>query len=260
MLQAVAARPTARKIAADKAGVAVTDRGFIPVDIQMRTNVPHIFAIGDIVGQPMLAHKAVHEAHVAAEVIAGELQGNKNWPAPPSTPASSPAWPTPTPKWPGWALTERPGQGAGHPGQEGPVPLDRLRPRHCQRRDEGFTKLLFDDQPRSPWPRQDPGRRHRGTHAGDMIGEIALAIEMGADAVDIGKTIHPHPTLGESIGMAAEVARTAAAPTCRQRANSPPTSRQYLRSHGQEVPQAPAHPSASAGAATCIARQRHALR
>jgi dihydrolipoamide dehydrogenase len=102
VLQAVGRTPNGKKIAADKAGVAVTDRGFINVDIQMRTNVPHIFAIGDIVGQPMLAHKAVHEAHVAAEVIAGELQGNKELAPQRSTHASSLAWPTQTPKWPGW--------------------------------------------------------------------------------------------------------------------------------------------------------------
>ena len=165
VLQAVGRTPNGKKIAADKAGVEVTDRGFIPVNIQMRTNVPHIFAIGDIVGQPMLAHKAVHEAHVAAEVIAGELQGNKELAAA--------------------AFNAR---------------------AIANGRDEGVTKLLFDDSPEAHGHGKILGGGMVGTHAGDMIGEIALAIEMGADAVDIGKTIHPHPTLGESIGMAAEVA------------------------------------------------------
>ena len=132
MLQAVGRTPNGKKIAADKAGVAVTDRGFINVDIQMRTNVPHIFAIGDIVGQPMLAHKAVHEAHVAAEVIAGELQGNKELASSAFNARVIPsvAYTDPEVAWVG--LTEEPGQGARHQDQEGPVSVDRIRPRHCQ--------------------------------------------------------------------------------------------------------------------------------
>jgi len=133
VLQAVGRTPNGKKIAADKAGVAVTDRGFIHVDIQMRTNVPHIFAIGDIVGQPMLAHKAVHEAHVAAEVIAGELQGDEELAAAAFNARVIPsvAYTDPEVAWVG--LTEDAGQGAGHQGQKGPVPLDGVGPRHCQR-------------------------------------------------------------------------------------------------------------------------------
>ena len=125
--------PNGKKIAADKAGVSITDRGFIPVDIQMRTNVRHIFAIGDIVGQPMLAHKAVHEAHVAAEVIAGELQGNKELASAAFNARVIPsvAYTDPEVAWVG--LTRRPGQGARHQGEKRPVPLDRFGPRHCQR-------------------------------------------------------------------------------------------------------------------------------
>ena len=128
VLQAVGRTPNGKKIAADKAGVAVTDRGFINVDIQMRTNVPHIFAIGDIVGQPMLAHKAVHEAHVAAEVIAGELQGNKEL----ASAAFNARVILHRPRSGMGGPDRGPGQGAGHQGQEGPVPLGRLGPRHCQ--------------------------------------------------------------------------------------------------------------------------------
>jgi pyruvate/2-oxoglutarate dehydrogenase complex dihydrolipoamide dehydrogenase (E3) component len=133
VLQAVGRTPNGKKIAADKAGVAVTDRGFINVDIQMRTNVPHIFAIGDIVGQPMLAHKAVHEAHVAAEVIAGELQGNKELAAAAFNARVIPQRGLHRPRSGLGGPDRRPGQGARHQGQEGPVPLDGLGPRHCQR-------------------------------------------------------------------------------------------------------------------------------
>ena len=133
VLQAVGRTPNGKKIAADKAGVAVTDRGFINVDIQMRTNVPHIFAIGDIVGQPMLAHKAVHEAHVAAEVIAGELQGNKELASRRLQRPRDPQRGLHRPRSGLGRPDRRPGQGAGHQGQEGPVPLDGLRPRHRQR-------------------------------------------------------------------------------------------------------------------------------
>jgi Pyridine nucleotide-disulphide oxidoreductase, dimerisation domain/Pyridine nucleotide-disulphide oxidoreductase len=191
---------------ADKAGVAVTDRGFINVDIQMRTNVPHIFAIGDIVGQPMLAHKAVHEAHVAAEVIAGELQGNKELAAAAFNARVIPsvAYTDPEVAWVG--LTEDQAKAQGIKVKKGLFPWTASGRAIANGRDEGFTKLLFDDSPEAHGHGKILGGGMVGTHAGDMIGEIALAIEMGADAVDIGKTIHPHPTLGESIGMAAEVA------------------------------------------------------
>ena len=206
VLQAVGRTPNGKKLAADKAGVAVTDRGFINVDIQMRTNVPHIFAIGDIVGQPMLAHKAVHEAHVAAEVIAGELQGNKELAASAFNARVIPsvAYTDPEVAWVG--LTEDQAKAQGIKVKKGLFPWSASGRAIANGRDEGVTKLLFDDSPEAHGHGKILGGGMVGTHAGDMIGEIALAIEMGADAVDIGKTIHPHPTLGESIGMAAEVA------------------------------------------------------
>ena len=214
VLQAVGRTPNGKKIAADKAGVAVTERGFIDVDKQMRTNVPHIFAIGDVVGQPMLAHKAVHEGHVAAEVIAGELL-DKHELACASFDARvipSVAYTDPEVAWVG--LTEDQAKAQGIKVKKGLFPWAASGRAIANGRDEGFTKLLFDDSPEARSGDGHAGRGHGkilgggivGTHAGDMIGEIALAIEMGADAVDIGKTIHPHPTLGESIGMAAEVA------------------------------------------------------
>ena len=206
VLQAVGRTPNGKKIAADKAGVEVTDRGFIPVNIQMRTNVPHIFAIGDIVGQPMLAHKAVHEAHVAAEVIAGELQSNKELAAAAFNARVIPsvAYTDPEVAWAG--LTEDEAKAKGIKVKKGLFPWTASGRAIANGRDEGVTKLLFDDSPEAHGHGKILGGGMVGTHAGDMIGEIALAIEMGADAVDIGKTIHPHPTLGESIGMAAEVA------------------------------------------------------
>ncbi|CAB5673210.1 Dihydrolipoyl dehydrogenase [Delftia tsuruhatensis] len=206
VLQAVGRMPNGKKIAAEKAGVAVTDRGFIEVDIQMRTNVPHIFAIGDVVGQPMLAHKAVHEAHVAAEVIAGELQGNKELAASAFNARVIPsvAYTDPEVAWVG--LTEDQAKAQGIKVKKGLFPWAASGRAIANGRDEGFTKLLFDDSPEAHGHGRILGGGIVGTHAGDMIGEIALAIEMGADAVDIGKTIHPHPTLGESLGMAAEVA------------------------------------------------------
>jgi dihydrolipoamide dehydrogenase len=206
VLQAVGRTPNGKKLAAEKAGVAVTDRGFINVDIQMRTNVPHIFAIGDIVGQPMLAHKAVHEAHVAAEVIAGELQGNKELAAAAFNARVIPsvAYTDPEVAWVG--LTETEAKAQGIRVKKGLFPWSASGRAIANGRDEGVTKLLFDDSPEAHGHGKILGGGMVGTHAGDMIGEIALAIEMGADAVDIGKTIHPHPTLGESIGMAAEVA------------------------------------------------------
>jgi dihydrolipoamide dehydrogenase len=206
VLQAVGRTPNGKKIAADKAGVAVTDRGFINVDIQMRTNAPHIFAIGDIVGQPMLAHKAVHEAHVAAEVIAGELQGNHELASAAFNARVIPsvAYTDPEVAWVG--LTEDQAKAQGIKVKKGLFPWTASGRAIANGRDEGVTKLLFDDSEEAHGHGKILGGGMVGTHAGDMIGEIALAIEMGADAVDIGKTIHPHPTLGESIGMAAEVA------------------------------------------------------
>ena len=214
VLQAVGRTPNGKKIAANKAGLDVTDRGFINVDIQMRTNVPHIFAIGDIVGQPMLAHKAVHEGHVAAEVIAGELQGNHELASAAFNARVIPsvAYTDPEVAWVG--LTEDQAKAQGINVKKGLFPWAASGRAIANGRDEGFTKLLFDYSPEAGSGDGHAGRGHGkilgggmvGTHAGDMIGEIALAIEMGADAVDIGKTIHPHPTLGESIGMAAEVA------------------------------------------------------
>ncbi|MDH5339535.1 MAG: dihydrolipoyl dehydrogenase, partial [Rubrivivax sp.] len=193
VLQAVGRSPNGKKIAADRAGVVVGDRGFIPVDVQMRTNVPHIFAIGDIVGQPMLAHKAVHEAHVAAEVAAGQKAAFDARVIP------SVAYTDPEVAWVG--LTEDEAKARGVRVKKGLFPWTASGRAIANGRDEGFTKLLFDEE-----SHRIVGGGIVGTHAGDMIGEVALAIEMGADAVDIGKTIHPHPTLGESIGMAAEVA------------------------------------------------------
>jgi dihydrolipoamide dehydrogenase len=199
VLQAVGRTPNGKKLGADKAGVIIGDRGFIPVDVQMRTNVPHIFAIGDIVGQPMLAHKAVHEAHVAAEVAAGDSKAQFDARVIPSV-----AYTDPEVAWVG--LTEDEAKAKGIPVKKGLFPWTASGRAIANGRDEGFTKLLFDDSPEAHGHGRILGGGIVGTHAGDMIGEVALAIEMGADAVDIGKTIHPHPTLGESIGMAAEVA------------------------------------------------------
>ena len=206
VLQAVGRSPNGKKVAAEKAGVEVTDRGFINVSIQMRTNVPHIFAIGDLVGQPMLAHKAVHEAHVAAEVIAGELLGDSQLAQSAFNARVIPsvAYTDPEVAWVG--LTEDQAKAQGIPVKKGLFPWAASGRAIANGRDEGFTKLLFDDSPEAHGHGKILGGGMVGTHAGDMIGEIALAIEMGADAIDIGKTIHPHPTLGESIGMAAEVA------------------------------------------------------
>jgi dihydrolipoamide dehydrogenase len=206
VLQAVGRTPNGKKISAEKAGVSVTDRGFIPVDIQMRTNVKHIFAIGDIVGQPMLAHKAVHEGHVAAEVIAGELQGNKELASAAFDARVIPsvAYTDPEIAWVG--LTEDQAKAQGIKVKKGLFPWTASARAIANGRSEGFTKLLFDDSEEAHGHGKILGGGIVGTHAGDMIGELALAIEMGADAVDIGRTIHPHPTLGESIGLAAEVA------------------------------------------------------
>ena len=194
VLQAVGRSPNGRKIGADKAGVAVNERGFIPVDVQMRTNVSHIFAIGDVVGQPMLAHKAVHEGHVAAEVASGDDKSRFDARVIPSV-----AYTDPEVAWVG--LTEDEAKSRGVAITKGLFPWSASGRAIANGRDEGFTKLLFDAQ-----THRIVGGGIVGTHAGDLISEVALAIEMGADAVDIGSTIHPHPTLGESLGMAAEVA------------------------------------------------------
>ncbi|MAK54749.1 MAG: dihydrolipoyl dehydrogenase [Pusillimonas sp.] len=193
VLQAVGRAPNGGRIGAEHAGVQVTERGFIEVDRQMRTNVSHIHAIGDIVGQPMLAHKAVHEGHVAAEVIAGKKSFFDARVIP------SVAYTDPEIAWVG--ITEDEARKEGVKVDKGLFPWAASGRAIANGRDEGFTKLLFDAE-----TGRILGGGIVGTHAGDLIGEVALAIEMGADAVDIGKTIHPHPTLGESIGMAAEVA------------------------------------------------------
>ncbi len=197
VLQAVGRTPNGKRIGAEKAGVSVGERGFIPVDVQMRTNVPHIFAIGDIVGQPMLAHKAVHEAHVAAEVASGDSKAQFDARVIPSV-----AYTDPEIAWVG--LTEDDAKAQGVKIKKGLFPWTASGRAIANGRDEGFTKLLFDASPEGS--QRILGGGIVGMHAGDLIGEVALAIEMGADEVDIGKTIHPHPTLGESIGMAAEVA------------------------------------------------------
>jgi dihydrolipoamide dehydrogenase len=192
VLVSVGRSPNGKKIGAERAGITVSDRGFIPVDEQMRTNVPHIFAIGDIVGQPMLAHKATHEGHVAAEAAAGKKSHFDARVIP------SVAYTDPEVAWVGTTEDEAKKQGIKY--GVGKFPWTASGRALANGRSEGVTKLIFDEA------------HHRiigggivGTGAGDLITEIALAIEMGADAVDIGKTIHPHPTLSESVGMAAEV-------------------------------------------------------
>ena len=191
VLVSVGRSPNGNKIGADKAGVSVTDRGFINVDTQMRTNVSHIFAIGDLVGQPMLAHKATHEARVAAEVVAGEKSHFDARVIP------SVAFTDPEVAWVG--VTEREAKEKGLKIGVGKFPWVASGRAIGIDRTEGFTKLLFDEE-----THRVVGGAIVGPHAGDLISEIALAIEMGAEAADIGLTIHPHPTLSESVGMAAE--------------------------------------------------------
>ena len=193
ILQSAGRTPNGKKIAAEKAGITVNERGFIPVDAQMRTNVPHIFAIGDIVGNPMLAHKAVHEAHVAAEAASGRPSGFD------ASVIPGVAYTHPEVAWVG--LTQDQAKRDGRKIDTAVFPWAASGRAIANGADYGFTKLVFDAD------------NHRivggcivGPSAGDMIGEIALAIEMGCDAIDIGQTIHPHPTLGETLGMAAEVA------------------------------------------------------
>jgi dihydrolipoamide dehydrogenase len=193
ILVCVGRRPNGRSVGAEQAGVAVDERGFIPTDSQMRTNVPNIYAIGDVAGAPMLAHKAVHEGHVAAEAAAGHKSHFDARVIP------SVAYTDPEIAWVG--LTEDEARAKGIALDKGLFPWAASGRAIANGRDEGFTKLLFD-----PATHRIVGGAIVGTNAGDLIGEVALAIEMGADAADIGRTIHPHPTLGESIGMAAEVA------------------------------------------------------
>ena len=193
ILQSAGRAPNGKKLGAEKAGINVTDRGFIPVDREMRTNVPHIFAIGDIVGNPMLAHKGVHEGHVAAEVAAGQKTGFDAAVIP------SVAYTHPEVAWVGY--TEAQAQKEGRAVETAKFPWAASGRAIANGCDYGFTKLIFDKE-----THRVIGGAIVGPAAGDMIGEVALAIEMGCDSVDIAKTIHPHPTLGESIGMAAEVA------------------------------------------------------
>jgi len=193
ILQSAGRAPNGKKLGAEKAGINVTDRGFIPVDREMRTNVPHIFAIGDIVGNPMLAHKGVHEGHVAAEVAAGQKTGFDAMVIP------SVAYTHPEVAWVGY--TEAQAQKEGRAVETAKFPWAASGRAIANGCDYGFTKLIFDKE-----THRVIGGAIVGPAAGDMIGEVALAIEMGCDSVDIAKTIHPHPTLGESIGMAAEVA------------------------------------------------------
>jgi dihydrolipoamide dehydrogenase len=191
VLVAVGRRPNGAAIGVEAAGLTVDARGFLAVDRQMRTAQPHIFAIGDIVGQPMLAHKATHEGKVAAEVIAGEKRAFDARVIP------SVAYTDPEVAWVGLTETEAKAQGIDY--QKGSFPWAASGRSLAQGRDEGFTKLLFD-----PVTHRVLGGGLVGTNAGELIGEVALAIEMGADAADIGLTIHPHPTLSESVAMSAE--------------------------------------------------------
>ena len=192
VLVAVGRSPNGRKIDADKAGVQVTERGFIPVDKQMRTNVPHIFAIGDLVGNPMLAHKATHEGKVAAEVCAG-LKSEFVARVIPSV-----AYTDPEVAWVG--VTEGEAKQKGLKIGVGKFPYAASGRAIGIGRTEGFTKLIFDEE-----SHRVIGAGIVGPNAGDLISEVALAIEMGCEAGDIGLTVHPHPTLSESVGMAAEV-------------------------------------------------------
>ncbi len=191
VLVAVGRRPNGSGIGVEAAGLSVDPRGFLSVDRQMRTAQPHIFAIGDIVGQPMLAHKATHEGKVAAEVIAGEKRAFDARVIP------SVAYTDPEVAWVG--LTESEAKAKGIEYQKGSFHWAASGRSLAQGRDEGFTKLLFD-----PQTHRVLGGGIVGSSAGELIGEVALAIEMGADAADIGLTIHPHPTLSESVAMSAE--------------------------------------------------------
>lgn len=192
VLVAVGRKPNGKLVGADVAGVSVDERGFINVDKQMRTNVPHIFAIGDLVGQPMLAHKAVHEGHVAAEVVAGK----KHFFDPKCIP--SVAYTEPELAWVG--LTEKEAKEQGINYEAASFPWAASGRAIASDATDGLTKLIFDKD-----TDRIIGGAMVGTNAGEMLGEIGLAIEMGADAEDIALTIHAHPTLNESIGLAAEI-------------------------------------------------------
>ena len=192
ILVSVGRAPNGKKIGAEKAGVDVDAKGFISVDSQRRTNVPHIFAIGDIAGNPMLAHKAVHEGHVAAEAAAGQKSHFDARVIP------SVAYTDPEIAWVG--MTEDEAKKSGAAIGVAKFPWAASGRAIANARDEGFTKLIFDAA-----THRVVGGGIVGTGAGDLISELALAVEMGADATDIGKTIHPHPTLSESVGMAAEL-------------------------------------------------------
>ncbi|WP_287595991.1 dihydrolipoyl dehydrogenase [Thermomonas sp.] len=192
VLVAVGRSANGGKLDADRAGVRVGERGLIPVDAQMRTNVPHIFAIGDLVGQPMLAHKASHEGKLAAEVAAGQ---KKEWVA---RVIPSVAYTDPEIAWVG--VTETEAKAKGLKVGVGKFPWAASGRAIGLSRTEGFTKLVFDED-----THRVIGGGIVGVHAGELISEVALAIEMGCEVHDIGHTIHPHPTLGESVGMAAEV-------------------------------------------------------
>ena len=192
ILVSVGRVPNGKNIDAQKAGVNVTDRGFIETDSQMRTNVPNIYAIGDVARNPMLAHKAVHEAHVAAEAAAGQKSHFDAHVIP------SVAYTDPEVAWVG--VTEEEAKKAGRAVGVAKFPWSASGRAIANARDEGFTKLIFDHE-----THRVVGAGIVGTGAGDLISEMALAVEMGADATDIGKTIHPHPTTSESVGMAAEL-------------------------------------------------------
>lgn len=191
VLVSVGRVPNGRNIGADKAGVEVDAQGFIPTDSQMRTNVPHIYAIGDVARNPMLAHKAVHEGHVAAEAAAGRKSHFDARVIP------SVAYTDPEIAWVG--LTEDEAKKSGAAIGVAKFPWSASGRAIANARDEGFTKLVFDAE-----THRVLGGAIVGIGAGDLISEVALAVEMGADATDLGKTIHPHPTTSESVGMAAE--------------------------------------------------------
>jgi dihydrolipoamide dehydrogenase len=190
-LVAVGRVPNGKAIGAENAGVTVSDRGFIPVDKQMRTNVPHIFAVGDIAGAPMLAHKAMHEAKVAAEVAAGQKSAFDARVIP------SVAYTDPEIAWVGLTETEAKAKNIAY--KKGTFPWLANGRSLSLGREEGFTKMLFD-----PETHRVLGGGIVGTNAGDLISEIALAIETGCDAADVGLTIHPHPTLSETVAGAAD--------------------------------------------------------
>jgi len=191
VLVAVGRAPNGHAVGAERAGVKVSERGFIPVDRHMRTNVPHIFAIGDIAGPPLLAHKAMHEGKVAAEVAAGQKSA-ADWRVIPSV-----AYTDPEIAWAG--LTETEARANGTPYRKGAFPWVANGRSLTLGREEGFTKLLFD-----PDTHRILGGGIVGTNAGELISEVALAIENGCDAADIGLTVHPHPTLSETVAGAAE--------------------------------------------------------